>query len=194
MSQNPSYLGTVSMTKIPSRSAIESEGRASRGQHGDEYQRRGGVSRSCAVLRPAGCSGAAGLVAQARWWALGSWSRIRRRHRQCLWASVRPAESNWWSDVPARAGGLLRADQAPSSAAPVATEGCAESLVLPAQPTPSLLPAAGWLVPGFGQVRSEGCVGEVESSFTSRRAGVGPILSSTKESVRTSEDHKHKRA
>ena len=32
----------------------------------------------------------------------------------CLWASVRPAETNWWSDVPARAGGLLRADQTPS--------------------------------------------------------------------------------
>ncbi len=36
-----------------------------------------------------------------------------------------------------RAGGLLRADQTPSSA-PVTTEGCAESLVLPAQPAPDL--------------------------------------------------------
>jgi len=27
--------------------------------------------------------------------ALSSWSRLRPRHRQCLWASVRPAESNW---------------------------------------------------------------------------------------------------
>ena len=32
--------------------------------------------------------------------ALSSWSRLRPRHRQCLWASVRSAESNWWSDVP----------------------------------------------------------------------------------------------
>ncbi len=43
------------MTKIhdAGRSAIESEGRASRGQHGDEYQRRGGVPagdmRCCAL-------------------------------------------------------------------------------------------------------------------------------------------------
>jgi len=55
--------------------------------------------------------------------APSSWSRLRPRHRQCLWASVRPAESNWWAGMyPARAGGLLRADQTPSSAAPVATE------------------------------------------------------------------------
>ena len=46
---------------------------------------------------------------------------------------------------PARPGGLLRADQTPSSAAAVATGGCAESLVLPAQPAPFyLLPPGRW--------------------------------------------------
>jgi len=46
---------------------------------------------------------------------------------------------------PARAGGLLRADQTPSSAAAVATEGCAESLVLPAQPALAyFLSPGGW--------------------------------------------------
>ncbi len=42
-------------------------------------------------------------------------------------------------------GGLLRADRAPSSAASVPTEGCAESLVLPAQPAlPYFLSPPGW--------------------------------------------------
>ena len=147
MSQNPSYLGTVPMTKIHDCQSIGHRVGGT-GLSGPAWPRIP-ASRRC---QPGLCAVAPCRLLWHCWAcrsspvaALSSWSRFRRRHRQCLWASLMPVESNWGRMYPARAGGLLRADQPPSSGAAVATEGGAESLVLPAQPEPFyLLPPRGW--------------------------------------------------
>ncbi len=62
---------------------------------------------------------------------------VRLREAGCVELAVRMYRGG--------SGGLLRADQTPSSAAAVASEGCVESLVLPAQPAPCyFLSPGGW--------------------------------------------------
>ncbi len=74
---------------------------------------------------------------------------------------LKPARDETTACIRGGAAPTCPAPRSSSICVPVATEGCAESLVLPAQPAPSLLAAAGWLVPGGWQVRSERRLGEV---------------------------------